>query len=329
MRRSSIMFKLVEKSYRKLGLTNRELLKLLKRHFNHRNNNTRLIEMDNKDLLFKKMGQLSKRKQPFRQSRRGQQNQRFCNLATESCEGQLSFIPKTFIIERKNDFNKLQLSTEDKDKIWFFKPNSSRGIIVDHYENIKNTYNEKKGSYVLQERIKPLLINKKKFNIRCYILIFGEKKQMYFYKDGYIFIATTDYDPNNFSEFVQIANRCVNCRHRNYNIKKQAMFFKKETFEHYDILYPQILNILKNVYQVYQNKLENINDNYIVGVDILVDENKKCWLLEMNFDAAIYLYIKYLYDNLFEQFGKDIISLYSELYGFKNVINKDNKLIKL
>lgn len=204
------MYYFIERGYIDSNANDTNLYRLLVKHFGHPNFTKLLATLHYKDDLARTLN---------------------------GC----GFIPKTIIICKNSDFDKNGLDNESSDQLWFFKPakkDKTEGIVIDTVKNLKRSYKKLDQPYVLQKMIKPYLINKKKFNIRCYMLISGHNKKFYLYDRGLIFFAHNDYNSGDTSRFSQIANRCLNSTKEGYKIENSSQIFSKEEFSDYDNFYP-------------------------------------------------------------------------------------------
>ena len=62
-----------------------------------------------------------------------------------------------------------------------------------------------------------MLINKKKFDLRFYILISNMNPfNCYINKEGLVRICTEDYDKTNKNQFSHLTNFAINCESNNY-----------------------------------------------------------------------------------------------------------------
>ncbi len=80
------------------------------------------------------------------------------------------------------------------------------------YNDILKYIKESKGRHwVVQKYIEnPLIINKRKFDIRQWVLVTDwNPLTVWIYKDSYIRFAMQDYDANDLSKFSHLTNNCV------------------------------------------------------------------------------------------------------------------------
>ena len=143
------------------------------------------------------------------------------------------YIPLTFHIQhyfKDPEYEKFlehynKLHNDGCNNIWIIKPgentNRGTGITVTNELNEINAIlsekiiykNGKCKTYIIQKYIeKPLLYNKRKFDIRCYILITSINgiQKGYWYQDGYIRTSSTEYSLSNLSNrMIHLTNDAV------------------------------------------------------------------------------------------------------------------------
>ena len=145
-------------------------------------------------------------------------------------ENNLNFIPKTFVINTKEEFNNLELQ---KGKKYLVKPsgfstgtfkderavagNSGSGIyIVNEKKEIK--YNNK--ILLIQELLDELdLIDSKKYDIRTYLLFVKNKRHIQFYlsDESYCRLSTNNYKKDNTELDNILTNTHIQEKLKNYN----------------------------------------------------------------------------------------------------------------
>ncbi|CAF3848799.1 unnamed protein product [Rotaria sp. Silwood1] len=120
------------------------------------------------------------------------------------------FVPETFKLDEKNDRDAF-FNTHKPGDVWICKPsglNQGKGIyLVRDIESLKSKFAEmdsmdkkkqismKPMKRVIQRYImNPLLVQGKKFDIRCYMLISTVKPLLIFYHSGYIRLSMFDFD---------------------------------------------------------------------------------------------------------------------------------------
>lgn len=240
-------------------------------------------------------------------------------------------VPKTFIIKNFEDFKKLKVNNSTT---WFLKPvNIERGdgILIGNIENIKKRYgshinsNKRLNTFVLQREIKPHLIDGRKFSLRIWVLVIN--KQFYMYESALILMASDRYDNDKSNIFAHITNSSLNKKRKGYNLNVIKYTNKQSYGQQYDLLYEKtnekILTLIKKLKMNYRHKLPKTEKIVLLGVDVLIDQQMDCWLLEANYYPHIGTS-----GPRFEEFYypciRDIIYLYSQLYNIK-IPRKNNR----
>jgi hypothetical protein len=134
-------------------------------------------------------------------------------------------MPLTFLIEGGTssqgwkDFKQYftMVGAMGEDAKWIWKPgeNSNRGQniwVVDKLESVQG-YVQGRKSWIVQKYIhNPLLINRRKFDIRCFGLLSGVngKHQGYFYQDGYLRTAWKEFSGEDVEDlFIHLTNDAI------------------------------------------------------------------------------------------------------------------------
>ncbi|CAD8054068.1 unnamed protein product [Paramecium primaurelia] len=234
-------------------------------------------------------------------------------------------LPVTFHVSGIKDRSYQQFLEYYKEKkgngIWIVKPgeftNRGNGIIVCQNLNEihrivskrQNHPNGKPFTYLIQKYIeKPFLYNKRKFDIRCYFLItqLNNIIRAYWYEEGYLRTSSEEFDIQDVSnQYVHLTNDAIQKysqaygKYENGNKLSFAEFQRyldkwhnNEHFDFYKDLYPQLkmitLNAIKSVY----HKIEPFKKNYnfeIFGLDFMIDEKFKPYLIEINTNPCLEL----------------------------------------
>ncbi|CAD8150662.1 unnamed protein product [Paramecium octaurelia] len=210
-----------------------------------------------------------------------------------------------------------QLITLEQDKrrnIWIIKPgeitNRGNGIkISEDLNEIQSILNSKEvhknGSYktfIVQLYIdRPLLYNKRKFDIRCYSLyvsINGNQKG-YWYTEGYVRTSSKEFSMKNLTnKMIHLTNDAVQKKGEDYGKYEKG---NKVSFEEFAVYIENLGGDFTKIYQkmkqmatdqfraVYgkmdQNKKENTFE--IFGLDFMIDESFKVLMIEANTNPSI------------------------------------------
>ena len=174
---------------------------------------------------------------------------------------------------------------------------------------------------------KPHLLNNKKYDLRIYVAVLSfTPLKIYLYYNGLVRFATEDYVKNNYDNiYIHLTNYSINKQNPNYknNLKdnkeiaeneeieednelyddsskwslvEYRNYFKKEEKEDIferiwtqieDVVIKTMINVTEiNSRDLSGNKNNNIFELY--GLDILVDDKFKVWLLEVNVNPSLH-----------------------------------------
>ncbi|GAW81232.1 tubulin--tyrosine ligase [Plasmodium gonderi] len=278
------------------------------------------------------------------------------------------FYPNTFVLPENKNIIKYVLNSNNKD-YYIMKPDcGSMGIgvkVIHKYNdiniNILNGYN----CYIIQKYIdNPLLMYKKKFDFRIYILLLPGKNypKIYLSKVGFARLCTEEYKKKRrymCNTYIHLTNYSINKDNEKYIRKKNihdknnnkqllsdVFIYLKNNGYDIDDIWRQIKKITcltsLAIYSYIKEKIKyNFNNNFyfyqLIGLDILLDDNGKAWLLEVNSNPSLRIdYIDPSYTNfeiqlesMFDRYVKEpVISemfliVYQKIY--KKYLKKKNK----
>lgn len=164
----------------------------------------------------------------------------------------------------------------DKESLYFVKKTGSTGglgVNIYNYDTLKTVNTN---GCVIQKNISnPDLYNYKRYKIRQLILIYNEK--VYIFKTSWFSCSNIDYnsDDNKYNEF---KDKHVISQRSN------TIFDLCDKLENFDLIYENIKLSLEDFKIYYKTEIENIkgNEYAILGVDIIVDDNKNVHIIEIN-----------------------------------------------
>ena len=259
---------------------------------------------------------------------------KFYNKLKGKFPNEFNYIPETFMWpDQKDDINKKFINyTYDPNDVWLFKPSRDsfgNGIkIIESYNTIKKSiYN-----YFLVSRyiMNPMLIKNKKFDVRAYVLVTGMNPlKIYFYKDGYLKIPVKDFT----LDYKYINDMCVHITTSDVNLKcfkgkeyiydtdiydENSNFWSYMFFERYcnknGINYTYIIEQMKDIFiktfislnsdfikLIKEKHLKDRNLFQLYGFDLLIDNNYKVFLLELNRNPSMrggHAVADYIYENI-------------------------------
>ena len=162
-------------------------------------------------------------------------------------------------------------------------------------------------TFILQKYIeKPYLINKRKFDIRCYAMItcVNGNLQGYFYQEGYLRTSSKSFSLISNNKFVHLTNDAVQKKSDDYGKFEKANKMSYLDFQRYlDSHHPQKVNfatdilaqirkIVKDTIQAVYLKIDinkRAHSFEVFGYDFILDNNLKPWLLEVNTNPCLEL----------------------------------------
>jgi len=198
--------------------------------------------------------------------------------------------------------------------IWIIKPgeNSNRGngiTVVKDLKEISKTLEAQStnGTYILQKYIeRPLLFNKRKFDIRCYGLLTAINGNVkgYFYKEGYLRTASKDFSLKLVnSRIIHLTNEAVQKNFEEFgkfepgnklsytDLQKYLdTAFPDKNINFFSDLLPQIKSLVTNSFRAVHGKLDPKGRQYtfeIFGYDFMIDSNFHVYLIEANINPCL------------------------------------------
>lgn len=156
-------------------------------------------------------------------------------------------------------------------------------------------------SFIIQKYIeKPLLIHKRKFDIRVWVLV-SHTGKWYFFKEGYLRTSGSDYkldEANPDDQWVHLTNNAVQKYAKNYGEFEegnqlsftQLQSYINEHYSHKNIDFikdwlPRMKGMIKHSLLATRKKLNPNNYKMcfeLFGYDFIMDEDFNLWLIEVN-----------------------------------------------
>ncbi|XP_048510207.1 tubulin monoglutamylase TTLL4-like [Athalia rosae] len=227
---------------------------------------------------------------------------------------EFGFVPRTYVLPQDlRGFRQVWEKTGGKEK-WIVKPPASaRGTgirVVHRWSQIP----KKKPVIVQQYLSKPMLIGGAKFDLRLYVLVTSfNPLRVYIYPDGLVRFASVKYrdDINYLSDrFMHLTNYSINktsstytsndsvdsCTGHKWTIKSLWSYLKEK--ENVDVakIWASVKDIVVKTMISAESSINsltraNVSSRYccyeLFGVDIILDENLKPWLLEVNISPSL------------------------------------------
>lgn len=205
---------------------------------------------------------------------------------------------------------------EETANMWIIKPgegtNCGRGIHVssdlsDILGLVSGRHSSANRTYIIQRYIEaPLLINTRKFDIRCYGLLtaFNTHIQGYFYHDGYLRTSSREFSLSSSSRFIHLTNDAVQKKAEDYGKYEAGNKLSYEELGRYvqvqsdgkveferDI-WPQMREMVLATFEATYSKLSPrrpLHTFEILGYDFMIDASFKVWLIEVNTNPCLAL----------------------------------------
>nr|CAH8830047.1 unnamed protein product [Trichobilharzia regenti] len=231
------------------------------------------------------------------------------------------FFPTTFIVDDPKEREAyLKIHQSDVSSLWICKPigqNQGKGIfLVRDIEAFKvqlqkrdeEARNQPSGlppRIIQRYIINPLLLDGCKFDIRCYILIACTMPYLVFYHPGYIRRSAKPYSSDDPNLVTHLTNQFVQKKDPGYSeIKNNTVWSWTQVNDyinqHYQeekklpvdwaktILQWKIQRIIHHIFTTVKNRLAaRVGLFELLGLDFMLDENMKVWLLEVNSNPAL------------------------------------------
>ena len=259
---------------------------------------------------------------------------RFYNKQKARFPDDYNYIPETYLYpdQKQKIYEKFRNYHYNPKDVWLFKPardSFGNGIyILNNYTEIKNS--QIKNFLISRYIMNPLLIRNKKFDMRAYVLVTGMNPlKIYFYKDGYLKIPVKNFTLDH--EYIR--DGCVHITTSDTNLvcfegkeykydtdiyDEPSNFWSYVFFERYcqrhGINYTDIMEQFKDIFiktfislnsdfikLINLRKLQDRNLYQIYGLDLLVDDNYKVHLLELNRNPSMrggHAVADYIYENI-------------------------------
>jgi hypothetical protein len=277
---------------------------------------------------------------------------------TKAC----SMMPRSYVLNSNNEINRF-LKEYDKNKLYILKKNIQRQEGLKISNDKVEIANGKYKKFILAQELlqNPYLINKRKINLRCYVLVICHKNEInvLVHKDGFMYYTpkffikdSLDHDVNittgyidrkvyqenplthdDFRKYLDDKKRYLN------NIEKNI---RKQNLEISQICFDRINKLIREIFIAFVGnictdpKFENNLIFQLFGIDIAIDDELYPMVMEVNKGPDMDAKDKRDSD-LKHSIVRDILRTIgaidnekiNEKNGFVSVLEvKDNKIIK-
>ena len=205
---------------------------------------------------------------------------------------------KRFVAE----YTKLKQKDIDKDHFWICKPadlSRGRGIFIfRELSELQYDCNAVAQKYITN----PLLISGYKFDLRIYVNVPSfNPLYVYVFREGLVRFGTEKYDLTSLNNlFSHLTNSSINKYGPSYSTDKEQIgpgckwtltqlrqYFHRMNIDD-SLLWTRITNIIILTLIPQAPQVPSVNHCFeLYGFDVLIDENMKPWLLEVNFSPAL------------------------------------------
>lgn len=220
--------------------------------------------------------------------------------------------PLTFVVRSDDDdeFKAFEEAystcAETKKFVWIVKPGdfSNRGCgirVYDSLENIRTRIRSKDKCWVIQKYLeRPLLVHKRKFDIRSYCLVDMDLKA-YFYEDAYLRTTSEEWNLDDVgNKFAHLNNDAVQKNGANYGKFESANKLNLDEFQKYitsigynvsveEDIVPQMKDRMRDCMAATHTKLnpQNLTCFEVYGFDFMIDDSFSVWLIEVNTNPCL------------------------------------------
>jgi hypothetical protein len=227
-------------------------------------------------------------------------------LSRYSKEETLKLMPQTYILYDEDERNKL-FKDFDNNKLYILKKNIQRqnGILI--LNDITKILSVDKTYVVAQELLQnPYLIDKRKINLRVYVLIIcsGRNINISMYNDGFMYYTAEYYEPNSTDLKKNITTGYIDrivyeknpLTHKDFKtylnstrqLTQNEIDLKTNGYDLADYTFTNIKNMLAKVFNCFVNqvyldpKMQNNMCFQLFGVDVAIDDKLEAKIMEIN-----------------------------------------------
>lgn len=228
----------------------------------------------------------------------------------------LDFMPQTWVLDELFLHQSLEkLTALNLACQWILKPallNNGAGIrIFSTLEAVKAHFRQTDryaGLHVIQAYIDPpLLIDNKKFSLRM-LVVLSENNGLYLHPEGYLNVCNTPYLKG---EYHALSAHLTN-EHLTSEGKANNVQCLTSDWPLYRRLFPEISRQCQALFTPYTFDGMGKNRHGFLGVDFMLDENKRLWLLEVNHGPCFPTATEHpLFESLYRPFWRSVVRFIS------------------
>ncbi|OMJ85700.1 hypothetical protein SteCoe_12889 [Stentor coeruleus] len=239
------------------------------------------------------------------------------NFYTKKGKNIFDVVPVTFHVKStgkdKNFLEFMEYYKEQEKKkmnnIWIIKPGENTNRVASSLEEIIELFQDKISIHtcIIQKYIeRPLLVNKRKFDIRCFALMTSVNSniQGYFYTEGYIRTSSKKFSTKHLeNKYIHLTNDAVQKKSEDYGKYEAGNKISYNDLQNYkNTTYPKaninfendiqkkIKNIVRQSFKAVYDKIDQykrLHSFELFGYDFMIDEDFNVWLIEANTNPCL------------------------------------------
>jgi len=205
-------------------------------------------------------------------------------------------------------------------RLWLLKPgqNANRGNgikVCDSEEEVRKHLDSKERLFVVQKYMElPMLVHKRKFDIRAYCLVTQDPAdgalRAYWYPGAYLRTTSVEYSTKTKDKMVHLNNDAVQKTGEDYGKFESANKLSLTEFQKYldenhakdglsvqGMLVPQMRSLVADAIKAAAQKLNPRNLEHcfeVFGFDFMVDAGFRAWVIEVNTNPCLELCTSYM-----------------------------------
>lgn len=201
--------------------------------------------------------------------------------------------PVTYVLYDSSDIKRFNVEY-DKDKLYILKKNIQRQEGLKITKNKDEIIHGFKDNYVIAQELlqNPYIINDRKINLRCYVLVIcnSGKLNVYVYKDGFMYYTKHPYEPNSLDFWSNVTTGYID--RWVYHINPLTHVDFKKYLNNKNISGDDVFN---NIYKLIGDLIVSVDVKFcqenefkfcttfqLFGVDIALDNNLIPKIIECN-----------------------------------------------
>eukprot|EP00050_Salpingoeca_kvevrii_P003570 m.227467 g.227467 ORF g.227467 m.227467 type:complete len:733 (-) comp10851_c3_seq2:20-2218(-) len=253
------------------------------------------------------------------------------------------FVPETYKVDDPRERREF-FKVADTSPVWICKPtgmNQGKGIfLIDNVAEFKDSLeaeSSRPGVRVKMQRIvqryipNPLVLDKRKFDVRAYMLIASVSPPLLYFHDGYCRLSCEEYCDDVTNVAAHLTNQYVQKRHPRYQEVKDDTVWSMDQFNDYvnehnpgfprdygnTVFRDRMQLIMRQCFESVRRVLDSRDGFFdLLGFDFMVDTDMKVWLIEVNVNPALHTNCEVL-RNLIPFMAREVVDIALEVHERK------------